>query len=265
MRAARDPLGSVSPRCPADAAAIAALLRVGHEDQLAVAPECRAAGPRPLVPDRADAAARAPGALFELSGPAGAQPVQGRGSFHDAIRPHRGEPVNHVGRNERCPCGSGKKYKRCCLPQQQTSLDHRHDDGGACPHCGAHEPHQIGDLPPGVDGDALNDMSARVMMLIRERRFDDALVGAQLLLADFPGVHDGLETSALIHDALGNHATALDYWQRLLDFVENPIRRQTYDDRLVTQWKQSRDQARQLASPRAEAEHASDGAGDRAR
>jgi uncharacterized protein YecA (UPF0149 family) len=23
-------------------------------------------------------------------------------------------PVENVGRNEPCPCGSGKKYKRCC-------------------------------------------------------------------------------------------------------------------------------------------------------
>ena len=28
------------------------------------------------------------------------------------------EPVNvgkKVGRNEQCPCGSGKKYKKCCI------------------------------------------------------------------------------------------------------------------------------------------------------
>ena len=25
-------------------------------------------------------------------------------------------PYRHVGRNDPCPCGSGKKYKRCCLP-----------------------------------------------------------------------------------------------------------------------------------------------------
>ena len=25
------------------------------------------------------------------------------------------EPVRAVGRNEPCHCGSGKKYKRCCL------------------------------------------------------------------------------------------------------------------------------------------------------
>jgi Protein of unknown function (DUF1186)/SEC-C motif len=28
--------------------------------------------------------------------------------------PHR-EPLRHVGRNDPCPCGSGKKFKKCCL------------------------------------------------------------------------------------------------------------------------------------------------------
>ncbi len=26
-----------------------------------------------------------------------------------------------TGRNEPCPCGSGKKYKRCCLPKDQAA------------------------------------------------------------------------------------------------------------------------------------------------
>ena len=26
-----------------------------------------------------------------------------------------------IGRNDPCPCGSGKKYKRCCLAQQSAS------------------------------------------------------------------------------------------------------------------------------------------------
>lgn len=26
-------------------------------------------------------------------------------------------PFPQVGRNDPCPCGSGKKYKRCCLPK----------------------------------------------------------------------------------------------------------------------------------------------------
>ncbi len=24
-------------------------------------------------------------------------------------------PFKHVGRNDPCPCGSGKKFKKCCL------------------------------------------------------------------------------------------------------------------------------------------------------
>jgi hypothetical protein len=26
-----------------------------------------------------------------------------------------------IGRNELCPCGSKKKYKKCCLPKQQQA------------------------------------------------------------------------------------------------------------------------------------------------
>jgi uncharacterized protein YecA (UPF0149 family) len=29
-------------------------------------------------------------------------------------------PRIHVGRNDPCPCGSGKKYKKCCLPSQSS-------------------------------------------------------------------------------------------------------------------------------------------------
>jgi hypothetical protein len=28
----------------------------------------------------------------------------------------------HVGRNDACPCGSGKKYKKCCLPKDEERL-----------------------------------------------------------------------------------------------------------------------------------------------
>ena len=28
-----------------------------------------------------------------------------------------------IGRNEPCPCGSGRKFKRCCLGKQQVASD----------------------------------------------------------------------------------------------------------------------------------------------
>lgn len=30
----------------------------------------------------------------------------------------------HTGRNDKCPCGSGKKYKKCCLGTEQEYVDH---------------------------------------------------------------------------------------------------------------------------------------------
>lgn len=46
-----------------------------------------------------------------LFGEAAAVPIPGRGSVGLA-------PVKyHAGRNDSCPCGSGKKFKKCCLRQ----------------------------------------------------------------------------------------------------------------------------------------------------
>ncbi|MCG2796467.1 MAG: SEC-C domain-containing protein [Actinomycetia bacterium] len=40
----------------------------------------------------------------------------------------RGSPARKsppVGRNDPCPCGSGKKYKKCCLPPDETAAGDR--------------------------------------------------------------------------------------------------------------------------------------------
>lgn len=53
--------------------------------------------------------------------------------------------MSGIGRNERCPCGSGKKYKQCCLPKDQASLP-------AIPaKTPAAEEHFIAELRPEVD------------------------------------------------------------------------------------------------------------------
>src|SRR5271167_4856984 len=31
-------------------------------------------------------------------------------------------PNQKIGRNELCPCGSGKKYKKCCLPLSEPQV-----------------------------------------------------------------------------------------------------------------------------------------------
>ncbi|MBD3360742.1 hypothetical protein GF366_02995 [Candidatus Peregrinibacteria bacterium] len=39
--------------------------------------------------------------------------VKATGPSSNSTTPHQA-PVKKVGRNEPCPCGSGKKYKKCC-------------------------------------------------------------------------------------------------------------------------------------------------------
>jgi hypothetical protein len=41
-----------------------------------------------------------------------------RGDRSNASLPHQPRHVRKVGRNDPCPCGSGKKYKRCCGARQ---------------------------------------------------------------------------------------------------------------------------------------------------
>src|ERR1035441_6604012 len=33
--------------------------------------------------------------------------------------------LNRIGRNDPCPCGSGKKYKKCCLPKDEAAARQR--------------------------------------------------------------------------------------------------------------------------------------------
>ena len=33
-------------------------------------------------------------------------------------KPKEGIDYSGIGRNDKCPCGSGKKYKNCCMPKE---------------------------------------------------------------------------------------------------------------------------------------------------
>ncbi len=38
--------------------------------------------------------------------------------FYSSLEPIKAK--RKIGRNEKCPCGSGKKYKKCCLNKSST-------------------------------------------------------------------------------------------------------------------------------------------------
>ena len=65
--------------------------------------------------------------VAEMSGWAGFEPKAPRNEasawrlLDPPGTPHR-EPLRKVGRNDPCPCGSGKKFKKCCLTSASDSL-----------------------------------------------------------------------------------------------------------------------------------------------
>jgi tetratricopeptide (TPR) repeat protein len=123
-----------------------------------------------------------------------------------------------VGRNALCPCGSGNKYKKCCLAKhaREAALQRM----SSAPAAGASYV---------LEDDGLDDLSNSVLGLIKTRRFDEALDACQLLLHKFPEVVDGLERSALVYAAMGDHAKAAAFYRDALAFITDPIRRDHYE------------------------------------
>jgi len=129
-----------------------------------------------------------------------------------------------TGRNDPCHCGSGKKYKKCCLAtDEQRRLDEQ----------AARQAKLAPALPPLLffdDDDELDDLSNSVLDLVEAARFDDALAVCKRLCDEYPEVVDGVERSGLVHAEMGNHALAADFYRKALAFVTAPSRRDDYED-----------------------------------
>ena len=117
--------------------------------------------------------------------------------------------MTKVGRNEPCPCGSGKKYKRCCLDKDQAfereafaaAQSARYDDDAWY--------------------DELAYASNAVIDLVDAGRLDDAEAAAHDLLERFPGVHDGYARLGLIHEIRGNSELAIEYYKKVIAFARD--------------------------------------------
>lgn len=81
--------------------------------------------------------------------------------------------------------------------------------------------------------DGLDERSCSVVTLITEKRFDEALAVCERLRTDFHDVHDWIERSALVHEARGDFALALDLYRRHVAFITEPERRPGYDEELI--------------------------------
>jgi tetratricopeptide (TPR) repeat protein len=143
------------------------------------------------------------------------------------------------GRNDRCPCGSGKKYKACCLTKDEAVEHERLAAAQAQRENQAAEKRQslrevraamlaklagefAGD--DGSDDDELfaddlcdddpTDASNAVLALIHDGKLDEAEAAARALLAQYPDVHDGWDRLGMVHEKRGENRQAADCIER---------------------------------------------------
>jgi hypothetical protein len=137
-----------------------------------------------------------------------------------------------IGRNRPCPCGSGKKYKLCCMPaDERRQARQRPAAPPPAPRLAIPARRPVASQPVYVlDDDGLDELSNSVLDLVSAGRFEEALTTCGRLIEQFPDVVDGFERSGMVHAKMGNHALAADFYRKALDFVTHPSRRDDYDD-----------------------------------
>ena len=122
-----------------------------------------------------------------------------------------------LGRNEHCHCGSGKKYKKCCLAKDEAAAPPpaaaAHDARSAALARLAHIADHIN------AGDELDRLSNSVLDLIDDRRFDEAEAVCRKLKEEYPDQIDWLERGALVAEARGDNKAAADLYRRCIAFA----------------------------------------------
>ncbi len=124
------------------------------------------------------------------------------------------------GRNDPCSCGSGKKYKKCCLMKDEAEARAQLDSDEA-------HAERAADLSMAddtdFDDDVLMDASNAVVDLVHAGKFDEAEAGARELLEKYPGVHDGWDRLGMVHEARGDNRQAADCYRKVVEFLQqNP-------------------------------------------
>ena len=123
--------------------------------------------------------------------------------------------MTKIGRNDLCPCGSGKKYKRCCMANDAAAARAKLADTTALA-AHNHDPHLCDDC-----NDRLDEAASAVFALIDARKFEQAEQAAHDVLRRFPSVHDGYECLGRLYQAKGDHQQAADCYRKVIEFARN--------------------------------------------
>jgi hypothetical protein len=147
-----------------------------------------------------------------------------------SVGPRVGEcTVPKIGRNDPCPCGSGKKYKHCCFEQDRAAelapaiAQRQALEAQKTSHPAWLDEYQAESL----ESQALDAASNAVIDLVHAGRLDEAEQAARELLINYPEVHDGHDRLGMVHEARGQFSEAADCYRLVVEFMR--ARPEDYD------------------------------------
>jgi tetratricopeptide (TPR) repeat protein len=119
-----------------------------------------------------------------------------------------------IGRNDPCPCGSGKKYKQCCRDKDEAAEHAARVAAQTAAAADYQERHTQLERE-----DELAHASNAVIDLVDAGHLDEAEQAARELLVRFPDVHDGYDRLGMVFEARGDHKAAADCYRKVVEFV----------------------------------------------
>jgi TolA-binding protein len=130
--------------------------------------------------------------------------------------------MNKTGRNDPCHCGSGQKYKRCCL-QKDQAVERAKSAATAAIRTAKQEELEafLQQQEAELEGEEeLTQASNAALDLVQAGKFDEAEQAARDLLVRFPDVHDGYDRLGMVYAARGDHKQAAEQYRKVVQFVQ---------------------------------------------
>jgi hypothetical protein len=150
------------------------------------------------------------------------------------------------GRNDPCLCGSGKKYKKCCLPNHDAEerlklaaerLDR--DQGEEPRRPDVHDlkealADRLAQMWHAHGDDEIAVASHVVVELVQAGKLADADAAARDLIMRYPHEPDGWDCLGIVHEARGENRKAADCYRKMRDIMRQ--RPDDYDQSFETEF-----------------------------
>jgi tetratricopeptide (TPR) repeat protein len=150
-------------------------------------------------------------------------------------------PEPTPGRNDPCSCGSGKKYKKCCMSKAATARETL-----SAPRLSPKATVPDHEWDDDEKWDRLDEVSNSAVDAIREKLYEKAEKICEQLLRDYPEIFDGYDRLAMLREAQGRYREAADHYASALDLIKR--HQDDHEPELVKHFEKRRQEALQKAA-----------------